>query len=553
MTGATDTAVSLCFSTAWNGGTPALDPTRVAGNIVVCDRGSNDRVDKSLAVKEAGGVGMVLVNTSALQSLNADFHSIPTVHLASSAHAPVHAYAAAGGTATISKSVLDYETPAPFTAGFSSRGPLVAGGGDLLKPDVIAPGEDILAAVAPPGNSDRSFDLYSGTSMSSPHVAGLAALLIDLHPDWSPMAVKSALMTSAYDVLDGPDTDPDVIFSQGAGHVAPNSAADPGLVFDASWNDWLAFLCGGSSAVGAGTCGTLESMGYSTDLSDYNSASIAIGDLAGSQTVTRKVTNVGSSKATYTPSVTGMSGMTAEVSPASLTLAKGQTESFTVTITRGDALLNAYTGGQLTWTDGAHNVRIPLVVKPVALAAPPQVSGTYDVSFGYSGPFTATPRGLVPATTFTDSINNGDFLCYPVTVPDGTTYARFSLFDATTSPASDLDLYVYHDDGTLVNLSGSGTSDEEVNLQNPAADTYWGCVDGYSTANPSTFTLFAWVLDTVDLGNMTVAAPASATLGASGTIKLTFEGLTPDTKYLGSIVYGGATGMPNPTIVRVDP
>ena len=85
--------------------------------------------------------------------------------------------------------------------------------------------------------------------MSSPHVAGLAALLKDLHPDWSPMMIKSALMTTARtDVLDGPNTNPVVIFRQGAGHVQPNSAADPGLVFDSDFNDWLAFLCGTSAA-----------------------------------------------------------------------------------------------------------------------------------------------------------------------------------------------------------------------------------------------------------------------------------------------------------------
>ena len=73
----------------------------------------------------------------------------------------------------------------------------------MLKPDVTAPGVDILAAVAPPGNRGRDFNLLSGTSMSSPHVAGLGALLKQLHPDWSPMAIKSALMTTGYDVLDG--------------------------------------------------------------------------------------------------------------------------------------------------------------------------------------------------------------------------------------------------------------------------------------------------------------------------------------------------------------
>ena len=66
----------------------------------------------------------------------------------------------------------------------------------MLKPDLIAPGQDILAGVAPPGNGGALFDLYSGTSMSSPHIAGIAALMKEPHPTWSPMAIKSALMTT---------------------------------------------------------------------------------------------------------------------------------------------------------------------------------------------------------------------------------------------------------------------------------------------------------------------------------------------------------------------
>jgi hypothetical protein len=89
--------------------------------------------------------------------------------------------------------------------------------------------------------------------MSSPHVAGLAALLKE-KPTWSPMAIKSALMTTGYDVLDGPNTNPLVIFRQGAGHVKPNSAADPGLVYDSGWNDWLSFLCGTSPAAFCSAC-----------------------------------------------------------------------------------------------------------------------------------------------------------------------------------------------------------------------------------------------------------------------------------------------------------
>ena len=171
----------------------------------------------------AGGVGMILFN-SPDSSLNADFHFVPSVHVNNADGLAIKGYIAAtpGATASIAGATVVYNVPAPFTASFSSRGPLIAGNGDLLKPDLIAPGQDILAAVAPPGNSGRDFDLYSGTSMSSPHVAGLGALLKDLHPDWSPMMIKSALMTTGFDVLDGPETNPLVIFRQGAGHVRPN-------------------------------------------------------------------------------------------------------------------------------------------------------------------------------------------------------------------------------------------------------------------------------------------------------------------------------------------
>ena len=567
VAGADPNQLRQCFS----GG--VLDPAKVSGKIVLCERGgtppANARTDKSLAVKQAGGVGMILINV-APNSLNADFHFVPTVHLANTDLAAVRAYAATpGATAKINASTIVFTAPAPLTAAFSSRGPLLAGGGDLLKPDVIAPGQDILAAVAPPGNSGQDFNLYSGTSMSAPHVAGVAALLKDLHPTWSPMAIKSALMTSAYDVIDPSISDATRIFRQGAGHIKPNSAADPGLVYDSNALDWLAFLCGTTpGVVSSADCATLTGLGYSQDPSNFNGASIAIGDLAGVQTVSRKVTNVGSSTATYTASVAGLAGINAVVTPSTLTINPGQTKTFIVSFTRTTAALNAYLGGQLTWADGSHNVRSPIVVKPVALAAPAEVTGTggdisYNVKFGYTGDFTAAARGLVPAQTFAGSVNtdpdgtftpvaNAGTVSFDVVVPAGTTYARFALFNNATSPASDLDLYVYNG-ATQVGASGGGTADEEVDLLNPAAATYKVWVHGFDTGNPSTFTLYAWSLGSTAAGNMTVA-PASqpATTGATGSLTLSFSGVSPATRYLGSVVYDGVAGMPNPTIVRVD-
>src|SRR5262249_36784555 len=160
-----------------------------------------------------------------------------------------------------------------------------------------------------------SFSVYDGTSMSTPHIAGLAALLKNLHPDWTPMMIKSALMTSASDVLDGPNTDPLVFFAQGAGHVRPNSAPVPGLVYTPGLNDWFAFLCGATTKVNPSVCSALSASGYSLDPSDLNVTSIAIGDLLRVQTVTRKVTNVGPAAATYNASVSGMTGFTVAVTP----------------------------------------------------------------------------------------------------------------------------------------------------------------------------------------------------------------------------------------------
>ncbi|MSQ20326.1 MAG: hypothetical protein EXR39_12415 [Betaproteobacteria bacterium] len=349
----------------YRGTGPVLDPALVAGKIVVCEFGGNSRVDKSLAMQRAGGVGMILLNNGPGQTLNTELHFVPTVQLSVSDRVAVTAYAAtAGATAAISQGVMNLTTPAPFTANFSSRGPSQAAGGNLLKPDIIAPGQDILAGVSPVGYKGRLFDVLSGTSMSSPHIAGIAALMKELHPKWSPMAIKSALMTSAGDVLDGPNTAPKVIRSQGAGHVRPNNAANPGLVFDSGPIDWQGFLCG-IGAVLPATC-TAANVPV-LHASDLNVPSIAIGfgKFATKQTVTRRVTNKSSRTTTYTASY-DMPGFTVTVSPPSLTMASGQTKSFTVTFAPNTATPNYY-GGQLTWTGGTsasdqRTVRIPMLV-----------------------------------------------------------------------------------------------------------------------------------------------------------------------------------------------
>ncbi|HVZ45280.1 MAG TPA: S8 family peptidase [Ramlibacter sp.] len=572
LPGANPTKVALCFTAADNADAslglptatgPVLDPAKITGKIVVCDRGSNARVNKSAAVLAAGGVGMILINPTT-NSLNNDFHSVPTVHLQATDYTAVKNYAdtADSPTGAIPVATVLTNVDAPFQADFSSRGPTLAAGGNLLKPDITAPGVDVLAAVAPPGNSGRSFDIYSGTSMASPHIAGIAALFKQAKPSWTPMMIKSALMTTASDVLGGSNTDATYIFGQGAGHVQPKKALDPGLVFDSSFLDWLGYLC--ATDLGTDYCDY-----YGIPIVqpvDVNVASLAAASIAGSQSLTRYVTNVGAS-GTYTPHVDGMSGFTVDVQPPSLYLAAGQTKSFTVTLTRNGATLNAYAGGQLTWSDGTHTVRLPMVARPVALKAPVEVTGSYSVKFGYSGSFTVTPRGLVAAAPSKGSVATDKHVDIPITVPAGTTYARFALFDADVSVKNaDLDLEVYRN-GALVGLSGTATATERVSLRDPTPGTYVVRVIGYDTRGKTAkFTLSSWLLGSADAGNLKVAATSTATVETTAGVTLqacprTAKKVNPaghgctlqsGVRYLGSVVYGGASGMPPPTIVFLE-
>lgn len=554
-----------------------LNPAVVTGKIVLCLRGAIARVDKSLAVYQAGGAGMILYNPSDSQALVTDNHWVPSVHINETSGLAIKAYidaAGAGATAQIAGGVFT-PVPAPFMADFSSRGPN-GGAFDIIKPDITAPGVNILAANTPNpflGAPGELFQSISGTSMSSPHVAGVGALMKEAHPGWSPAMIKSALMTTAYqDVKKEDGVTPADPFDMGAGHLNPNPAVDPGLVYDAGFFDYLAFLCGSSNAVSSGTCALLTSAGYSFDPSDLNLASIGIADLAGIQTVQRTVTNVGPD-ATYHVSVDAPPGVGVTVSPDTLTLASGASGTFEVTFTTlAGATLDEWTFGSLTWSHGPHSVRSPIAIKPVALAAPDEVSGAgasgtlnFDVTFGYSGDYTAAAHGLVPAdqqagnvvddpaNDIDTALNTGVGITqHTVNVPAGSVYARFSLFDAFTDGNDDLDLYVFGPGGAFVGGSGSGTSAEQVDVANPASGDYTVVVHGWQTDGPdANYTLFSWAFGP-DAGNMTVTAPGSATLGSTGTVTVDWSGLTPGTLYLGAVSHSDAGGLLDLTLVNID-
>jgi len=544
-----------------------------AGKIVVCERGVNARIDKSLAVQQAGGVGMIMINPT-VNSVNADLHFVPTVHLGASTTAAdaaalydtVEAAAVAGKPASLTKGTIVFNAPAPFTASFSSRGPIVAGGGDILKPDIMAPGQDVLAAVAPPGNHGRDFDLYSGTSMSSPHMTALGALLHQAHPDWSPMMIKSALMTTAYQ---SNDYDP---FGWGAGHVNPNKAVDPGLVFDSGLTDWLSFLKGQKLYTGPEPA---------IDASDLNSASIAIGDMAGSQTVPRKATSVGSKSERYVFSYTGLAGLSVVPSAGSFTAAPGSVTSWTVTFTRTSAPLDAYAKGFVVWTgDKGHVVKMPVVIKPVRFSAPLEASASgatgslvIDTKAGYTGNLSYAIRGLQEAVKDTKPVGSDPDCNFNTAAPDAmvaankanvstfttpadASYVRIQTFqsDATAS-AHDLDMFVYRappgsSTFALVATSGGPDANEIVNSTSVGgltAGAQWKVYIHGCNVDPAggSYTVFMWGLTGTASNPFTATPTAHAvTIGQIDHNTFSWSGLPAGNRYFGRVVYSdGTTNM----------
>ncbi|KAG8049808.1 hypothetical protein GUJ93_ZPchr0009g1509 [Zizania palustris] len=347
----------------------SLDEAKVEGRIVVCMRGKNARVEKGEAVRRAGGVGLVLANDEATgNEMIADAHVVPATHITYSDGAALLHYLnttkSPSGFITVPNTALDTK-PAPFMAAFSSQGPNTVTP-QILKPDVTAPGVSILAAftglAGPTGLAFDSrrvlFNSESGTSMSCPHVAGIAGLLKALHPDWSPAAVKSAIMTTArvQDNMRRPMSNSSFLratpFSYGAGHVQPNRAADPGLVYDMNATDYLNFLC----ALG------------------YNSSVIATfmggqPDGVGGTHRHEEVRNVGAAPAAYDARVAEPHGVSVAVRPSRVEFAAvGEEKEFAVTFRAKETFLaREYVFGRLTWSDGAgrHRVRSPFVVRVV--------------------------------------------------------------------------------------------------------------------------------------------------------------------------------------------
>ncbi|KAK4405343.1 Subtilisin-like protease SBT1.6 [Sesamum angolense] len=379
-------SASLCMENS-------LDPNSVRGKIVICDRGSSARTAKGLVVKKAGGVGMILANgVSNGEGLVGDAHLIPACAVGSSEGDEIKAYLASNSTASATINFQGTEIgvkPAPVVASFSGRGPNGLNP-EILKPDLIAPGVNILAAwteaVGPTGlDSDTrktEFNILSGTSMACPHVSGAAALLKSAHPDWSPAAIRSAMMTTASlidnslnPMVDESSKKPATPYDYGAGHLNLDLAMDPGLVYDLTDNDYVSFLCAieyGPKTIQVITRSQVscpmrkplpENLNYPSITAMFPTRLTGVS----SKTFFRMVTNVGEADAVYHVRVEPPKGVKVSVKPGKLVFSETMKRlGYYVSITVDSRNLvlddSGAVFGSISWVDGKHVVRSPIVV-----------------------------------------------------------------------------------------------------------------------------------------------------------------------------------------------
>jgi subtilisin family serine protease len=335
----------LCGSA--DGVNPFAPGTFTSDQIVVCQRGIVARVEKSGNVMVGGAGGMILYNP-AVQTLNADNHYIPTVHIDDVAGQTLLDFMAShtGETVTLTGGVKVFGQ-GDVMADFSSRG----GPGQTMgisKPDITAPGVNILAGHSPmpafvvggaPGNY---FQAIGGTSMSAPHVAGAAALVKQMHPDWTPGQIRSALMMTAWTdgVVKEDGVTPADPFDYGSGRMDLTKAGDAGVTISATGAEFLALR---------------------DQLWHANYPSLYVPVMAGQVTVQRTLHSELPKNAVWKTSVDAPPDVTIDV-PTTIQVKAGQDATFDITVDARYVPLGEVRHAMLYLSHKGSTLRFPITI-----------------------------------------------------------------------------------------------------------------------------------------------------------------------------------------------
>ncbi len=520
--------------------TAPYPPGTFTGEIVLCERGVNGRVEKGDNVLTGGAAGMILMNDPASgSSLSADAHFLPAVNISNADGIALRNWLATGlgHSGAISGTVREVNPGfGDVRASFSSRGP-DSTSPDVLKPDLVAPGVDVLAASHLGGN----YAVMSGTSTASPHLAGAAALLAAQHPAWTPAEIRSAMMLSASAGVRMEDgVTPAGPLADGAGRIDLGAASRLGLVLDES-----AYAFETANPRIGGQPQTL------------NLASLADSNCIQTCTWTRTLRSVLDRSATYTVSATGGSGLALNVEPAAFTLAPGATQALTITADVSAAPIDVWVLGSvgIQGIAVAHGpgatAAMPLLAMPEAARArvssvpagldeiqiETRRSAGVSAVAGFQAITTPTlvknlwvastedvTGTVAPDPTPSDvwDIEAGGVYTRLLTVADpGAAMLGVQIVDST---AVDLDLYVGRDDNgdgqpsadEILCNSATATFRESCGLSDLGVGTYWVLLHSWqgSGAAADSFTM---IIERLERNHpsaaMTVTGPEATTAG----------------------------------------
>lgn len=548
---------------------PFLPGTFQATDVVLCRSGGVATWVIGNFVNAGGASAVIIYNNETSYDLNSYLYSLPAVRVLKEVGAQLQQFLAAHASEEITVSFTqgtpvlapDPRIPVDTVVGFSSRGPAINDANsqliNVIKPDVTAPGIHVLAGASPDHLSDGNgeldryggqgqlFQVIQGTSMSSPHVAGVGALLKALYPDWTPSQIRSALMTTALDAgqkarnpAGDQAADP---FDLGAGRIDMRRAPLAGFTLDESA---AAFQAANPNTGG--------------DPATLNLASLTDAHCLVTCTWVRTIKSSLDSTVNWQVSSTLPPTVTVTVNPSSFALSAGASRVITITADVSNADPERWAYGAVRFTPNttrtveahfplavyttASNVPAAIAIETRRNAGSQTITGLETLTTANLGITLATSEPqpadilLAPDPTNGDvyDLEAGGVYTQLVTVPATTKRFIIEILDST---ATDLDLFVGRDtdgdqqpDAAEELCSSASASWDEVcsfpqNNEPIQSGVYWIAIQNWqgSTLAKDEITYALTLIDAGDTGAMTATGPANATLGTPFAVQIRWD------------------------------